>query len=529
MLTLIDALDTLAVLGDHTEFSRAVQLVITHPALFAVDQVVSVFEANIRLLGGLISAHILASGAVGSVRGVDGYKGELLHMAVDLGDRLLPAFSTPTGLPYGSINLMHGVASNESVETCTAGVGTFLLEFGALSRLTGNMTYAAVADRAVTAIWSYRSKLDLVGAHINIITGQWTQQDAGIGSFVDSWYEYLLKAYILYGDERHLHIFRQSYGAAIRHLKRGPWYVEVNMMSGKVTWPHFSSLQAFWPGMQTLYGDVRMAMETQRAFMSIWRAHRVLPERYNLRTASVESRHPGYPLRPELVESLFYLDLATGDPEWKGYGIEMVDALERHTRVPCGYASISNASTMEREDIMPSFYLGETLKYAYLLFSGRGHWIHGDDFVFTTEGHVLPVAEEAWQHAGTEQSRRPPLQTPVGTEQGEVASADASCPVIFWDLVHSAALPVAGQDHAPQLVASCSIDEARYHSSGLTGVELFPRHPRAVAMDHVGQQENGGGSQTSQDITSVLSYMDPADWLALALLMLGGVVRASAS
>lgn len=58
--------------------------------------------------------------------------------------RLIAAFDTSTGMPYGTVNLRHGVPSGETTVTCTAGVGTFILEFGSLSRLTGDPIYEEV-------------------------------------------------------------------------------------------------------------------------------------------------------------------------------------------------------------------------------------------------------------------------------------------------------------------------------------------------------------------------------------------------
>ena len=127
-LTLIDALDTLALLGNKTEFARGVRWVANN-VNFEIDKTVSLFETNIRIMGGLLAAHLLAGDPATGVA-VPGYGGELLALATDLGDRLLPAFHTPTGIPYGSINLIHGVAPNETTVTSTAAGGTLALEFG---------------------------------------------------------------------------------------------------------------------------------------------------------------------------------------------------------------------------------------------------------------------------------------------------------------------------------------------------------------------------------------------------------------
>lgn len=47
-------------------------------------------------------------------------------------------------MPYGTVNLRYGVPEGETSITCTAGVGTFIIEFGALSRLTGDPIYEEV-------------------------------------------------------------------------------------------------------------------------------------------------------------------------------------------------------------------------------------------------------------------------------------------------------------------------------------------------------------------------------------------------
>ena len=90
-LTLIDSISTLAVLGNKTEFSRAIHLVgeAGGKLSFDIDVSVSVFETNIRVLGGLLSSHLLA---IDPDRGLtDGYTGVLLDLALDLANRLLPA------------------------------------------------------------------------------------------------------------------------------------------------------------------------------------------------------------------------------------------------------------------------------------------------------------------------------------------------------------------------------------------------------------------------------------------------------
>lgn len=71
-------------------------------------------------------------------------------------------------MPYGTVNLRHGVPKGETTVTCTAGVGTFLIEFGTLSRLIGDPVFEKVAVRALRSLWNAKSSLDLVREYINL-------------------------------------------------------------------------------------------------------------------------------------------------------------------------------------------------------------------------------------------------------------------------------------------------------------------------------------------------------------------------
>lgn len=134
-LTLIDSLDTLAILGDRIGFHKAVKDVLNQ-VTFDYDQDVLTFEVNIRVLGGLLSAHQFCDGTFGQEMAKSSYKGELLDLAHDLGKRLLKAFQTPTGIPASKCNLRHGLSKMGPMTNCPAAAGTYILEFGVLSMLT---------------------------------------------------------------------------------------------------------------------------------------------------------------------------------------------------------------------------------------------------------------------------------------------------------------------------------------------------------------------------------------------------------
>lgn len=396
-LTLVDSLDTLALLGDRERFTTSVEW-IGKNLQFDINKTVSVFETTIRVLGGLLSAHLIASDYATGMK-IPSYDNQLLNLAEDLARRLLPAFDTPTGIPFGSVNLLHGVDEHESKITSTAGGGTLTLEFGVLSRLTNDPIFEQVTKKAVLGIWARRSKLNLVGAHINVFTGEWTQKDAGIGTSIDSFYEYLLKAYLLFGDEEYLYIFQESYQAAMHYLFNDPWYVEVNMDSAAIVWPLFNSLQAFWPGLQVLAGDIDPAVRTHAAFFSVWKRYGFTPEGFNLGTLTIQQGQKSYPLRPELIESTYLLYKATRNPRYLDTGRDMVASLQYGTRCPCGYCHISDVEFHKKEDHMESFFLAETVKYLWLLFDlavGPDNLVENGPYkyIFSTEGHLLPATPQ---------------------------------------------------------------------------------------------------------------------------------------
>jgi len=87
------------------------------------------------------------------------YDNELLILAQDVANRLLAAFEySSTQIPYPRINLLDGLPSVFYKETCTAGAGTMLLEFGILSRLLGDPVFENLARKAVAALWKHRSR-----------------------------------------------------------------------------------------------------------------------------------------------------------------------------------------------------------------------------------------------------------------------------------------------------------------------------------------------------------------------------------
>ncbi len=118
----------------------------------------------------------------------------------------------------------------------------------------------------------------------------------------------------------------------------------------------------------------------------MWTLHGIEPELLDYRTMQVVS--PGYPLRPEIIESAYYLHHYTKDPRYLEMGRVFFEALVAHCRTDTGYTVLNDVVTKEQGDRMPSYFLAETLKYLYLLFA-PDETLDFDHVVFNTEAHPL--------------------------------------------------------------------------------------------------------------------------------------------
>ncbi len=372
-MTPVDAFDTMVLMGLTREAAEAKQLIVDSLS-FDRDMEVQGFEVTIRLVGGLLSAYQL-----------DGDR-RFLALATDLARRLLPLYSSPTGMPYRFVNLRTG-AVRDSINN-PAEIGTSLLEFGLLSRLTGDSAYAQRAKRAVTELFRRRSSIGLVGTTIDVTTGQWVDRSSHIGGMIDSYYEYLLKAAILLKDEECRHMWEQSNAAIERYVADTStgslWYGVVDMESGNRLRTVFGSLEAFFPAVLCLGGDTARAAQLESSCLRMWNVYGIEPEEFDYTRMTALS--PQYYLRPEIIESAYYLFRFTGDERYRDMGRIFFDGIRRYCRTGAGYAMLKSVITKEQGDRMESFFFAETLKYLYLLFADP-QTLPFDQVVFNTEAH----------------------------------------------------------------------------------------------------------------------------------------------
>ncbi|KAJ9152040.1 alpha-1,2-Mannosidase [Pleurostoma richardsiae] len=577
-LTLIDSLSTLAILasappdGRHTaekalsDFQDGVKALVDQygdgrpgpsgqglrARGFDLDSKVQVFETVIRGLGGLLSAHLFAVGEL-PISGYNPpkssdplnlrpiawpnglkYDGQLLRLALDLGQRLLPAFYTATGMPYPRVNLRHGIpfytnsplhemstshrtgsdGPAEITETCSAGAGSLVLEFTALSRLTGDTRFEQLAKRAFWAVWYRRSDIGLIGAGVDAEHGKWIGAYAVIGAGADSFFEYALKTHILLSghelpnrtaskaDSRahwldpntiypplseeenspdsFLEAWHHAHAAIKRHLysdREHPHYVNVNLWTGSLASNWIDSLGAYYSGLLVLGGELDEAIETNLLYTALWTKYAALPERWSVREKTVEGGLGWWPLRPEFIESVYHLYRATKDP-WYLYVGEMVQQdIKRRCWTECGWAGLQNVVDGEKSDRMESFFLGETAKYMYLLFDER-HPLNSLDapYVFTTEGHPLIIPKKGVIKKKRSETRPAPPAT----------SKDLA---IYHDEGFTYTCPI--QPELPALTGSAvAARDDIYHAARMLDLHLVPNYHAGIeAGDKPGQHE----------------------------------------
>lgn len=372
-MTPLDAFDTMLLMGLEEEAERAKRLVLENLS-FDHDFTVQVFEITIRTLGGLISAYQMDGDA------------RFLELAIDLADRLLPAFASPTGMPYWGVNLRTGEVSRPVMNP--AEIGTLTLEFGMLSELTGDPVYYETVKRAVTALFERRSAIGLVGTTIDVETGDWINRDSHVSGMIDSYYEYLLKAWLLFGDDDFGAMWMASSEAVNRYLAderaTGLWYGHADMETGQRSATRFGALDCYLPAVLALGGDLERAENLMESCFRMWTTFGVEPEQLDYVTlAPLNTR---YYLRPEAIESAYYLYRLTGEDSYLEMGRTMFESIVEHCRTDAGYAELEDVVSKRKSDRMESFFLAETLKYAYLLFAPP-ETLDFESVIFNTEAH----------------------------------------------------------------------------------------------------------------------------------------------
>ncbi|XP_067947698.1 mannosyl-oligosaccharide 1,2-alpha-mannosidase IA-like [Watersipora subatra] len=416
-LTIVDSLDTLWIMGMFEEVEHGKQWLVQNlTTALHVNAEVSVFEFNIRFVGGLLAMYALTNEC------------EYKQLAIKCADKLLPAFNTTSGIPISHVNLKHGIHGlvDPAGEAVLSEIGTLHLEFVYLSYISGNPTYRQLVEKLREKI----IKANVNGLYsntINIARASFNQYDmtVSMGGMGDSFYEYLFKSFLQSGGTNIS--AKDQYFAAMKAimdaglLKQSHsglrYFGTLSVSGGKTVYDKMEHLACFTGGL--------MALSAKYSVNRTWTLEvaedigKTCHESYNRSESKLgpESFYftmgreamaihsegdPTYHLRPETVETWFFLDRVTGKKIYKDWAWDVVQALEAYCKLPHGYAGLINVylSKLDQsnkplvEDIQQSFFLAETLKYLYLIYKDDG-LLPLSDWVFNTEAHPLPVLHPA--------------------------------------------------------------------------------------------------------------------------------------
>lgn len=507
--TMVDALDTLKIMGLDDEFEKAVDFVssIDFTATFRED--IPLFETWIRYLGGLISAYDLSGKKV------------LLDQAKVLAENLIGAFDTPNRMPLTFYKWQDKDTKLNYLAGTNAGVaeiGTLTTEFLRLAQLTNEDKYFDAVDRITDQFIEFsKSKslikgllpgnVDISGCNVtytsededakdDVVTlddvrgkdkskrgkddlepvlvpvddeGNYRRghckpqemelvpdEDTATYNFdggIDSAYEYFMKTYqMLRGaEDKYKQLYLDIIEPAKEHILFKPkvrnndgilflgsqTVAKNGTMTPKYGMQH---LTCFAGGMFALGGklldrqeDLDIAERVTQGCVWAYNATNtgVMPDSFTVnacpsddwdaecvfeendsqntkRDDDIYDKPPdfvtmgqNYYLRPEAIESVFYMWRVTGDKKWREQGWKMVESVLNLTAVHdesgqvVGYSGVKDVTddTGNKDnlaDVEESFWMAETLKYSYLLFDDFDS-ISLDDYVFNTEAHPFKL------------------------------------------------------------------------------------------------------------------------------------------
>ncbi|KAF1827947.1 glycoside hydrolase family 47 protein [Dissoconium aciculare CBS 342.82] len=474
---IVDSLDTLMIMNLTTELADARRWV-ARKLDYNQEQDVNTFETTIRMLGGLLSAHYLAGALPGTSSRRDNV---YLTKAIDLADRLLGAYDSPSGVPYASIYLSSrkGIPSHDGGASSTAETTTLQIEMKYLSNLTGNEIYWRKAENVMRVVDGNRAKDGLLPIFIDPQSGRFTTSEIRLGSRGDSYYgrfrdhkimqgQYLVKQYLHTAEQEPIYqdMWQEALEGIEKHLliptkkSKLTFVAELPYGIGGQLSPKMDHLVCFLPGtialgatggrteaearklptwtnkkeremhiarelMKTCYGmyavtatglapEITWFHATEKSLQPNSGPARPLPrssdsvkdwlEDYEIRPLDAHNLQ-----RPETVESLFLMWRITQDPIYREWGWTIFRAFQEHTRLLDGegFTSLQDVRQVPppRRDNMESFWLAETLKYLYLLFS-PDDLLPLTEVVFNTEAHVLPVLRQTQFTTGWQRTPR---------------------------------------------------------------------------------------------------------------------------
>ncbi|KAM0234646.1 hypothetical protein ACHAP5_009997 [Fusarium lateritium] len=423
--TLVDSLDTLWIMGLKEEFNEAAQAAATLNWGETHEGAVNLFETTIRHLGGLLGAYELSGEEV------------ILKKAIELGEMLYVAFDTPNRLPGFWLNFEDARNGKQvaGIHDPSASPSSLVMEFTRLSQITGDPKFYDATDRVTQFLVKTQNHTLLPGMWplcLDFQNEQVHDNTFSLGALADSLYEYLPKMHALLGgvDENYEVMYRTAMDVVKKNLLYRPMLPEQNdiLFSGDVRVndnkielsTESQHLTCFTGGMFALGGKlleieeyVKIGEKLARGCGWAYKAfptgmmpeifdlvrcptlepcefenERWTPQRKSIPPSFQHARDPRYLLRPEAIESIFIMYRITADSQWQDMAWDMFKAIVRYTSTEHANAGIADVVDIEtvKVDSMESFWLSETLKYFYLIFSSPD-LVNLDEYVLNTEAH----------------------------------------------------------------------------------------------------------------------------------------------
>lgn len=427
--TLVDSLDTLWIMDMKTEFAEAVDAALQIDFRPNGSGDVNMFEIIIRYLGGFLGAYDI-SGC---------HDSRLLNKALEVADMAYASFDTPNRMPISRWNTVKAAAGEEQLAS-DAGLiaehSSATLEFSRLSQLTGDMRYFDAISRVTDVLDEQQNHTKLPGMWpvvVDMLKPDLTSNSGfTLGAMADSTYEYLPKMYQLLNGvgpvaAQYGRMYEYAMDTAIEHTLFRPMVpdkADILVATGNNNGQRDNigqHLACFAGGMFALGGrifDNHTHLDTGRRLTDgcAW-AYRnapngIMPELFKLEacptlsecdynptsessaeTSPFSSVLDGrYILRPEAIESVFYMYRITGESRYQDIAWDMFQAIDKNTRTDFANAALRDVMKRqpEKDDSMESFWMAETLKYFYLIFS-EPSFVSLDDFVFNTEAHPFRI------------------------------------------------------------------------------------------------------------------------------------------
>ncbi|MGA7571412.1 MAG: glycoside hydrolase family 47 protein [Candidatus Aquilonibacter sp.] len=379
-LSIIEALDTLYVMELDDELRACVRWLQTHLD-FDVDGDVQMFEAVIRMVAGLLAGYY----ATGERFMLDG--------ARDLADRLLVCFTkSPSGAPYRFANLRTGAVSDP--KSNLAEIGSNILEFGDLSRLTGDPKYLRASMRAYETVIAKRSAIDLLGTNFDVESSAFIDPiDVAPDEPADSFYEYLWGGWQMLGIAQSRDWYRPLTDALLKykvtHVDGRLWFRQVNYQTGEPAGDmQITELSAFYAELVAKGGDRAIGEAFYDSWTAVLDRYALIPEVIDYTTLAIVD--PAYAMRPEYANSAFDLWFLTKDEKYRRTAYRYFTALRANCRVANGYTDVRDVRPrpMIAGDHFPAYAFSENFKYLYLMFSDTTRF-DGAHYYLNTEGKVL--------------------------------------------------------------------------------------------------------------------------------------------